>query len=252
MRVVMIGSGNVATIFSRSIKRGGHTILQVISKQLPHAKTLATELNCDFADNYDALNRTADIYIIAINDDSLNKLDNPFNLGNRLVVHTAAALSKDVLQHISTSYGVLYPLQSLRKEIPDLVDIPLLIDGNTNNTTKMIRDFALSISPVVQEATDEERLKLHIGATIANNFTNHLFSVTEGFCKNEKVDFKLLLPIINETVRRLNIHAPSTVQTGPAIRNDVSTINKHLAILANYPKLKNLYQLLTDSIRNNR
>ncbi|HTB51629.1 MAG TPA: DUF2520 domain-containing protein [Ferruginibacter sp.] len=252
MRVVMIGSGNVATIFSRLIKRSGHTLLQVISKQLSNAKTLATEFNCEYTDNYAAINKTADIYIIAINDDSLNTWDNPFNLGDKLAVHTAASVSKQVLQNISTNYGVLYPLQSLRKEMPDLVDIPLLIDGNSAHATKLIRDFALTISPIVSKADDEERLKLHIAAIIANNFTNHLFSLTEEFCKNEKVDFKLLLPIITETVRRLNTHSPATVQTGPAIRNDISTIDKHLALLANYPKLKNIYQLMTDSIRTNR
>ncbi len=252
MRVVMIGSGNVATIFSRLIKKGGHTILQVISKQLPNAKTLATELNCDFSDNYGALNKTADIYIIAINDDSLNKLDNPFSVGDKLVVHTAASVSKSVLQNISANYGVLYPLQSLRKEIPDTVGMPLLIDGNSDHAIQLIQDFALSISPIVSKANDEQRLKLHIAAIIANNFTNHLFSLTEEFCKNEKVDFKLLLPIINETTRRLSTHSPADVQTGPAIRNDDSTIDKHLAILANYPKLKNLYRIITDSIRTNR
>ena len=156
------------------------------------------------------------------------------------------------MQNISTNYGVLYPLQSLRKEIPDTVAIPLLVDGNSEKATRQVEDFALTISPIVSRANDEQRLKLHVAAIIANNFTNHLFSLTEEFCKNEKVDFKLLLPIINETARRLIDHAPAEVQTGPAIRNDISTIDKHLALLANYPKLKNIYQLLTDSIRFNR
>jgi predicted short-subunit dehydrogenase-like oxidoreductase (DUF2520 family) len=252
MKVVMIGSGNVATIFSRLIKQSGHNVLQVISKQIPNAKTLATELNCDFADNYNAINTTADIYIIAINDDSLAKLNAEFNVGDKLVVHTAASVSKNVLQNISTNYGVLYPLQSLRKEMHHVVDIPLLIDGNSEQTVKSIQDFALTISPIVNQADDDQRLKLHVAATIANNFTNHLFSLTETFCKNENIDFKLLLPIINETVRRLDTYSPSDIQTGPAVRNDISTIDKHLTVLANYPKLKNLYQLITESIRFNR
>jgi hypothetical protein len=249
MRVVMIGSGNVATIFSRLIKRSGHEMLQVVSRQLPHAKTLAAELNCDFTDNYADIDKTASIYIMAISDDSLNKLDNPFNLEDKVVVHTAASVSKEVLRNISTNYGVLYPLQSLRKEIPDLVEIPLLIDGNTAYSTNLIANFATTISPIVSNANDEQRLKLHVAATIANNFTNHLFSLTEDFCKKEQVDFKLLLPIINETTSRLSTYSAADVQTGPAIRNDESTINKHLALLANYPRLKNLYKLITDSIR---
>jgi predicted short-subunit dehydrogenase-like oxidoreductase (DUF2520 family) len=252
MRVVMIGSGNVATIFSRLIKRSGHTVAQVISKHLPNAKTLATELNCDFADNYGVVNTTADIYIIAINDDSLQQLPAEFSLGNKLVVHTAAAVSKNILQTISSNYGVLYPLQSLRKEMSDAISIPLLIDGNSDQTIQSIRNFALTISPIVDIANDEQRLKLHIAATIANNFTNHLFSLTEDFCNKENIDFRLLLPIINETVRKLNSYSPAEVQTGPAARNDVLTITKHLAILEKYPRLKDLYKLITNSIISTR
>ena len=252
MKVVMIGSGNVATIFSRLIKQSGHNVLQVISKQLPNAKTLATELNCDFADNYAAINAAGDIYIVAINDDSLIRLSTEFNVGDKLVVHTAASVSKNILRNISTNYGVLYPLQSLRKEMPHGINIPLLVDGNSAQSIKSIQDFALTISPIVSQADDDKRLKLHVAATIANNFTNHLFSLTETFCKNENIDFRLLLPIINETIFRLNTYSPTYIQTGPAIRSDTSTIDKHLALLANYPKLKNLYQLITESIRSNR
>jgi hypothetical protein len=248
MRVVMIGSGNVATIFSRLIKRSGHTVVQVISKHLPNATTLATELNCDFADNYNAVNTLADIYIIAISDNSLHQLPAEFNLADKLVVHTAAAVSKDILQTISTNYGVLYPLQSLRKEMKEVIAIPLLIDGNSNQVIQSIRNFAITISPIIDIADDEQRLKLHVAATISNNFTNHLFSLTEDFCKKENIDFKLLLPLINETVHRLNNHSPTDVQTGPAVRNDVSTINKHLTVLENYPAIKDLYKLITASI----
>ncbi len=249
MRVVIIGSGNVATILGRLIKKNGHTILQVISKQIKHAEILATILNSNFTDNFYLIDTSADIYIVAISDDSIEEFVTKLNIGNKLIIHTAGAISKHVLAPASNSYGVLYPLQSLRKEIEDIINISFLIDGNTEETVNLIEKFALTISPLVTKADDEQRIKLHLAATVVNNFTNHLFSLTEKFCLNENVDFKLLLPLINETTRRLNFYSATELQTGPASRNDVSTLNKHAIHLEKYAKLKFLYEKISDSIR---
>jgi len=43
-------------------------------------------------------------------------------------------------------------------------------------------------------------------------------------------------------------HSPAEVQTGPALRNDVFTLDKHLRLLSDHPKLKYIYLKLTDSI----
>jgi hypothetical protein len=50
------------------------------------------------------------------------------------------------LQNVSERFGVLYPLQSLRKESKHIPDIPLLIDGNTEETIQIIQTFAKTIS----------------------------------------------------------------------------------------------------------
>jgi predicted short-subunit dehydrogenase-like oxidoreductase (DUF2520 family) len=71
----------------------------------------------------------------------------------------------------------------------------------------------------------------------------------EEFCKKEGLDFKLLVPLIQETAQRLDTMSPAQAQTGPAIRNDTATIEKHLALLNNNPSLKMLYQALTQSIQ---
>ena len=55
-----------------------------------------------------------------------------FNIHDKLVLHTAGSVSKDVLKNISYNYGVLYPLQSLRKESHEIPEIPFLVDGNND------------------------------------------------------------------------------------------------------------------------
>ena len=250
MRVVIIGSGNVATVLGRLVKQNGHPVVQVISRNMEHARSLANELQCGFTDYDGPVDTDAELYLIAINDSALYELNNTFHLGRSMVVHTAGSIPRDVLKNISLNYGVLYPLQSLRKEMESTGDIPMLVDGNTPEAITLVEDFARTISTNVSIAADEERLKLHVAAVMVSNFTNHLYALAEDFCEKEKVDFKMLVPLIRETANRMATHSPAAVQTGPAVRNDIFTLDKHLRLLANYPKLKYIYLKLTESIMN--
>jgi hypothetical protein len=71
----------------------------------------------------------------------------------------------------------------------------------------------------------------------------------ESYCTKENIDFKLLLPLIQETSSRLSDSNASVAQTGPALRNDTATIEKHLDLLSAHPQLKEIYMLFTKSIQ---
>lgn len=248
MKVVMVGSGNVATVLGKVIHTAGHEIVQVLSRNENHARDLAAVFNCNYGNFKSTEYTEADVYILAITDTALYHLDQYIQLGNKLVIHTAGSVSKEVLKNISTRYGIIYPLQSLIKDSDSPPEIPLLVDGNTTETTGFIEEFAKTISENVSMADDQERLKFHVAAVLVNNFTNHLFAMGDEFCKKEHIDFKKLYPLIDETTRRIKLHPPHNVQTGPAIREDIYTLGKHLQILSAHPDLKYLYLKLSESI----
>ena len=242
MRVVIIGAGNVATVLSRLLKKNGHDILQIISRHNESALILSTELNCAFTIDNNEIDRTADIYLIAIADNSVKELSEIYRLDNKLVVHTAGAVSKDVLKNISTNYGVLYPLQSLLKQHATLQEnIPLLVDANTSESLTLLLKLATSISTNCDLAGDEQRLKLHVAAVLVSNFTNHLYTMAAEYCAGEGVNFKMLLPLIEETATRLQQYKPAEMMTGPAFRGDTKTIEKQLGLLETYPLIQNVY-----------
>jgi predicted short-subunit dehydrogenase-like oxidoreductase (DUF2520 family) len=248
MHIVIIGSGNVATVLGRLCKNNDHEIVQVISRNTDHAKELATELNCPFTDSTGIIDTGADLYLVAVSDGALYELNSNIHLGRKLILHTAGSVPQNVLKEISVNYGVLYPLQSLRKEMEYSNEIPFLIDGNTEETKTLVEDFAKTLSNNITKANDEERLKLHVAAVIVSNFTNHLYALAEDFCKKEHIDFKLLAPLIKETAERVSSISPAVSQTGPAARNDIFTLDKHIRLLADHPRLKYIYLKLTDSI----
>jgi predicted short-subunit dehydrogenase-like oxidoreductase (DUF2520 family) len=248
MKISIIGSGNVATVLGKIIQNAGHEIVQVLSRNENHARSLAEKFGCQWGGFRNAIYKNADIYILAISDNSLYHLDQYTSLGNKLVVHTAGSVSQEELKKISENFGILYPLQSLNKDAETIPEIPLLIDGNTPVNLETIRQFAQSLSSKVHVANDAQRLSYHIAAVIVNNFTNHLFSVADEYCTQEKINFQYLYPLIDETTERIKHYPPEEVQTGPAIREDIYTLGKHLQVLSAHPDLKYLYLKLSESI----
>jgi predicted short-subunit dehydrogenase-like oxidoreductase (DUF2520 family) len=244
----MIGSGNVATILGRKMIQAGHEVAQVFSKQEDHARALALEFACGYTASLGALEREADLFVAALADSAIPDLAAVLRLDRKLIVHTAGAVSKEVLKPVSTNYGVLYPLQSIHREIPVATEIPLLIDGNTAEDLALLADFARTMTDKVRVADDAMRTKLHVAAVLVNNFTNHLYALAEDYCLKEGLEFSLLKPLIQETALRLETRSPRLLQTGPAARGDLGTIQSHLSLLEAYPEIKELYGHLTKSI----
>lgn len=250
MDIVIIGSGNVAAVLGRKFISAGHHIVQVISRNNSAAIALANEWDAKSANDMKSVNQDAEIYLIAVSDGAIQELADQLKLTGKIVAHTAASVSKDILKNVTKHYGVFYPLQSLRKDMEKLPDIPVLIDGNDELTKRKLETLAQSISEKkVKEAGDKDRLKLHAAAVVVSNFTNHLYTLAEEYCRKEGLDFSQLLPLIEETALRIKDISPKEAQTGPAIRYDGETIQKHLELLKDHPQMKNIYILLTESIQ---
>lgn len=249
MKIVLIGTGNTATVLGRKLKAAGHEIVQVYGRDSKAASELAYELDTESTNYWNVVNRQADLYLLAVSDIAITEILQELRLPDKTVVHTAAAVSKEVLKESADHYGVFYPLQSLRKDSRYLPDIPIIIDASDATTLQELESLGESISTHVVEADDEERARLHLAAVFCNNFVNHLYALAEEYCRKEGLDFSLLLPLIIETAERVNEMPPAQSQTGPALRNDSTTIQKHLRLLEKHPRMKRLYEELTASIQ---
>jgi predicted short-subunit dehydrogenase-like oxidoreductase (DUF2520 family) len=248
MKVVILGTGNVATVLGKKILQAKHEVLQVYGREILSAESLATALGAKPVQLLAEITNDADIYIIAVSDAAIQLIADQLRLPGKIVVHTAAAVSKTILQNVTGHYGVVYPLQSLRKTSGYIPVIPVFIDGSDEKTLNSINQFSNTVFEKTTIANDDERLKLHVAAVLVSNFTNHLYALADYFCGEEKLDFNSLLPLMHESVERLNTNKPLAMQTGPAVRSDLVTIETHLDLLENYPHIKEVYDLLTRSI----
>jgi predicted short-subunit dehydrogenase-like oxidoreductase (DUF2520 family) len=168
---------------------------------------------------------------------------------NVKVVHTSGSVGLDVFGNVSNK-GILYPLQSFSKTKKiDIKEVPFLITSDNESFKQELMEFARTISKHVFEYTDEQRRHLHIAAVLVNNFSNHLFALAQEYCEKHRLDYQLLMPLIHETIHKIDTITPKDAQTGPAKRNDREIIEKHLSMLKTEDEqLFKIYKLLTDSI----
>ncbi|WP_126247290.1 Rossmann-like and DUF2520 domain-containing protein [Chitinophaga rhizosphaerae] len=248
MDIVIIGSGNVAHCFGHLMKLHGHPVKQVISRNKDNARVLAESLGAESSGDLMDIHMEADVYLLAVGDDALARLNNDLRLGRRIVVHTAGAVPLSAIGNISTNTGVLYPLQSIRKETKSYPEIPLMLEASSDEVQKRLLALAQSISGSISIMNSEQRLQMHLAAVFCNNFTNHLIALAKFYCEQEGRDFQLLAPLIRETFQRLDKFPPESVQTGPAVRNDEKTMALHESLLVNYPSMAQIYPLLSESI----
>jgi predicted short-subunit dehydrogenase-like oxidoreductase (DUF2520 family) len=248
MKIVVIGTGNVAVVLAKKLKVAGHTIVQVFGRNRAAAALLAHTCGATPCSEWKAIEQEADLYIIAVADQALTGHEIHLQLTDQLVVHTAGTVSIEMLKSMSASYGVLYPYQTIRKEVEPLPDIPFLIDANTDTAKEKLFALAKTISQKVIMANDTQRMQYHLCAVMTNNFSNYLYVLGEDYCHKHGLDFSNLLPLIDQTAQRLHQFSPRLVQTGPAARKDMMTIQHHLNLLKEEPALKNLYKTFSDDI----
>lgn len=251
-KIIFIGSGNVATNLAQAFDRAGHQILQVISSNSDRAQKLAKRFGAYYGNSVASVDFNADYVILCVNDESYFNVLEELPKGLKAVIcHTSGPVSMEVIRSYALNYGVFYPLQSLRKEkCIDFLEVPIFIEGNSVDVTEDLMKLAGTISNQTKEVSSLEREKYHLAAVFANNFTNLMYTLAHRYLEDEALDFKNLIPIINETASRLNERDPASWQTGPAKRGDSIIMQKHIDMLEDQ-ELKEIYKQLSDYIRSN-
>ena len=194
--------------------------------------------------------KESDVYIIATKDDSIEKISNKLKSRDGLVVHTSGSTEMNILS-IHKNFGVLYPLQTLTKnKLCDFKKVPICIEANNEINYKILRKLTKISGSKCYQVDSKQRIALHVSAVFACNFTNYLFSIAHDICTINKIPFDTLFPIIRETLEKIEKNNPSEIQTGPALRKDLTTIKKHLNFIKSKSSRK-IYSILTDEIIKN-
>lgn len=250
MRISIIGAGNLGAHLVKGFLTSGSEIVQVFSRDIEKVAGLAHQAGAKPIDNFSNLDKNVDLVILAVHDDVIPEIAGEIrkHLTHQMIVHTAGSVTSLILHH-DGNYGVLWPVQSFSKgRAVDWKSIPILITGNNSTALDILTEAAGLLSNKVKVVSDQERIALHLSATIANNFSNHMFAIAEKVVVDNGLDFELLKPLIQETARKVMDLPPAAAQTGPAIRQDEDTMAKHRQLLLENPEIMRLYNAISEHI----
>lgn len=243
MRVAFIGSGKVATELALIFRFQGIDITGISSRNEVSGTDLAARLNCPFMADPNELK--AELIIIATNDASVKALNSTLKTES-FVVYTAGAVNLDEIT--DENWGVFYPLQTFTENRHLTVDeVPILMEANSEELRNLLEALCEKIGFQYDYCDSQNRQKYHLAAVYVNNFVNHLFHKAQVQLQENQLNWNLLKPLIEETVAKLDDLSAFDAQTGPARRNDQSTILTHESLL-NDEEVQ-LYKTLTNSIQ---
>lgn len=250
MKIVLIGAGNLATHLGKALHAAGHDMVQVFSRTMQSAETLASLLDAEPLTNMAQVRDDADVYIFSVKDSALEQLISRLCGGEKKVfLHTAGSMPMSVFRGKALHYGVLYPMQTFSKQREvDFSIIPCFIEANDEFALKQIEGLAGQISHRVFQLSSEDRKYLHLSAVFACNFANHCYAVSQELLQQHGIPFDVMLPLIDETAAKVHGMTPKEAQTGPAVRYDENVIGKQIQLLENQPYFRKIYDCMSKSI----
>ncbi len=243
-KILIIGAGNVATNLGLQLKEGGIEIVGCYSRSIDSTSHLANILHTIQLVDLQLL-PDHELILICVPDDNISSVISQLPKDSK-IAYTSGTISLQTLPNYP-HLGVFYPLQTFTKEkIIDLKTVPFFIEANNNLFEKELYELAKKIGKQATVANSEQRKQLHIAAVFVNNFTNHLVYLAKDHLEKHQLSWENLLPLLEETFVKIKESNPKDIQTGPAKRNDIGVINKHLSELSE--ETKKVYKAITDSI----
>jgi predicted short-subunit dehydrogenase-like oxidoreductase (DUF2520 family) len=250
---VCIGAGNVATHLAKALCNNGYRLIQVYSRTINSARELANAHQAEFTNSSSKLLPLADFYLVSIPDQTMAELLYKIEFHDKLIFHTAGSSGLEVFGNKFKHFGVMYPLQTFTKNTAlKISEIPFLIEASDEKSLEKIEVIARDISERVYVTDAETRRWIHLAAVFACNFTNHMLVLSDRILKDKNIDPSILRPLIEETLGKSVYMDPAEAQTGPAVRGDFATIDKHIKMLENQSLLQKIYTFTTESIRNSK
>ena len=241
MKIAIIGNGNVGN----AIYEGLHSLSYEVQIFARSVKTIS-ERSLEEIFLYEP-----QICFIAVSDNAIPIVaEYLFDLNqNSILLHMSGATPMNVIENRKHKRkAVIYPLQTVRKgKVTDWKNIPLFVQGSDPEVTAIVSEIANKLSTIVYQSDDETRMTVHLSGVITNNFINHLVVEAYHLLNKKGIDNNVLFPILKTTFEKVTSSPPELTQTGPAVRGDVITMQRHMDIIQD-PGLAMIYKVISENI----
>lgn len=248
MRVVVVGSGNVAESLAQAINEAeGLNLVQVFARNEMRGRRVAELAHTKWSNTSLA---DADLYLISVSDNAVEECAKKLHTPEGAVVaHTAGCCPMESLAP-HTHRAVFYPFQTF--SVGRKVDFSrgyIFVEGATAHALQVVEEVAHALTSKVLPADTARRAVIHLSGVFACNFANAMYANAGEILAQEGLPFDIVAPVIEETAKKaVEVQNPTATQTGPARRGDTQTLNRHRAMLAERARTRDIYDKISEDI----
>ena len=239
-KIGLVGTGNVAAFWAVNLTKAKGISLYV--------KGSNEDKTAEFCNNYhvNIANKESvvDCYFVCVQDRNITEVIQ--SLEDSIPVFICAGLFS-IHAYSNRPMGIIYPLQTIQTNaLPSFEEVPFLCEFNSEAHefgNSLLRQLSLNFTLLNEEA----RFASHVAAVFINNFGYFVMNQGIAHARSHQIPVNLFESLISKTTSNLSIS--KDLQTGPAKRNDVITMDKHKALLSGLTLA--LYEYLSAQIKNN-
>lgn len=247
-KLVIVGCGNVAWHMAKRLASSSVFDISVVNhKPNPALDEFRFQLKVKIFIGLENAPAEADFYLLCVSDRGIAKSSSALHITNpkAVIAHVSGNTPLTILADRVQGQAVVYPLQSFSKSVDiNWQETPILIEADSTASLAITSEFARHLSSTVLEVSSQSRQHFHLCAVLVNNFTNALFLAAQEHLTHTVSEdaFKLLLPLIDQSVYKIKHLSPLLAQTGPAKRKDKKTMKAHLDLIGKEKQLKKVYK----------
>ncbi|MEN8817798.1 MAG: Rossmann-like and DUF2520 domain-containing protein [Nonlabens sp.] len=246
IKIIVIGTGNVGMHLCKAFEKVGPTSSLKLVAYYNRAQKKLPNINATLAQNLNNL-PNADLILLAVPDDAVLSVAQELVGQEAIIAHTSGSVGMQTLS-MHKKYGVFYLPQSFSiSRIPNWSDITICLESSDMFVNKVLENVAVTLSRKREQINSQQRKRLHLAAVYMNNFVNHCYFKAGKIMEDASMDRSLLDALMQETLEKALDITPENAQTGPAVRNDRKTIDKHLKML--HKEDQEMYRSITKSIQ---
>jgi predicted short-subunit dehydrogenase-like oxidoreductase (DUF2520 family) len=170
----------------------------------------------------------------------------------RVALHSSGALTSDelaVLRGRGASAASVHPLMTfVPGSRPSLAGVPFALEGDAA-ALRVARHVLEDMGSHVYAIRKKDKAVYHAWGTFASPLFTVLLATAEQVAAlagvNRKAAKRRMIPILLQTLANYAAFDAAGAFSGPIVRGDVDTVQRHLRVLRNVPAAREVYAALT-------
>ena len=241
MNIAFIGAGRVGCTIGRYLADAGIAIEGYYSRSKESADIAATFTNTRSFESIEDLVKSCDTIFLTTSDSAIENVWNcidRFDLKDKVISHFSGSLSSDIFSGIDKTgaYGCsIHPMYAFSDKFTSYEQFNtacLTMEGHREAIFRMKSLFGDKLGHRIFTLDSKDKIKYHAAAAFASNYVDAIMQIAVELMEqcgfSEEDTFTLLGPLVKNNVNSIINNGTTASLTGPAERNDVGTVKKHL------------------------